>query len=865
MPRKILNRPMFSRGGYKLPAYGSGGFKPKVKWKLDDVVEEYGIKGLEWLQRKIYGGSWVPESWSQKLLNKRKKDLETEYGSGAGEGIFSDVETRAEIDPSKLDTEHYTRNNLVDALKWCNEGWANPFGYVPKVWPVPLRPLRKEETMTGWGKEILGKGAKALTTAGVISGGKELLKSDEIKAQEKIIEELDNKNIDLGWAEDQSLPIKTIENEILENPLGEGNAALSEALGMDTETITGTGSLLDDLPVDNLEQQAATEIKTAVTDGNENVTDFNKPITEAEAESGNVVDLKSIRKDYEKNKEKKTDQTEIDDNIESVDAEAIRKNNEALSQGMMELEPSDLTEIQQYIGFLQSIMGKRDPMMSASLLLQLGTSLMNAKTSKQGIDGFIEAAGQAGMQIAPQLMKLGAMNEERKQALATAALQLYMDKVKQSRPSGAPYTVAEIDWQQNDAGSWYANGVKSVKQMQLNSDPFRSAMAEDDAFFQQFNRPKYSFISPASGQDVPVIQGALGRDTGALITDTGKKDFQQTAGYMNDILDVSIPFLTQLMDNEHLMGASGELAEKGFGVKSTFEDVLSLLKGESPEWEDNMAKSFFSLGDSFEKTGLTGRDANDAIDIGGQSIPVFIDWENKLGMNKDGMTSPSHDRRLLGLDAAGNPIGIRSFMVKDGVDKFFNADVIGSMDLIARTVGTGYARSRQPTGRMLADVLQGSLKDAKYTGLGTNQKSSRWAVLSAHTSIISEMYEKIETAYRNAGITNNPEVVNPNNSLQYVAGMRYVKTLDGGEIGNTGKHLWNVKGFKEFANKYYTLKESVNSDLKDIPFYTFNEWQNDTNIQLQNTIIKKNKEESNVKDSIIDTFDKGFDFIMGNQ
>ena len=148
---------MFSRGGYKLPAYGSGGFKPKVKWKLDDVVEEYGIKGLEWLQRKIYGGSWVPESWSQKLLNKRKKDLETEYGSGAGEGIFSDVETRAEIDPSKLDTEHYTRNNLVDALKWGNEGWANPFGYVPKVWPVPLRPLRKEETMTGWGKEILGK------------------------------------------------------------------------------------------------------------------------------------------------------------------------------------------------------------------------------------------------------------------------------------------------------------------------------------------------------------------------------------------------------------------------------------------------------------------------------------------------------------------------------------------------------------------------------------------------------------------------------------------------------------------------------------------------------------------------------------
>jgi hypothetical protein len=430
--------------------------------------------------------------------------------------------------------------------------------------------------------------------------------------------------------------------------------------------------------------------------------------------------------------------------------------------------------------------------------------------------------------------------------------------------------VAEIDWQQNDAGSWYANGVKSVKQMQLNSDPFRSAMAEDDAFFQQFNRPKYSFISPASGQDVPVIQGALGhQDTGALITESGKAAFQQTGGYMNDVLDTEVPFLTQLMDNEHLMGASGELAEKGLGLKTTFEDVIALVKGENPEWEDNMAKSFFSLGDSFENTGLTSKDANDAIDMGGQSVPVFIDWNNELGMNKDNMTSLSHDRRLLGLDVNGNPIGIRSYMVKEGFDKFFNADVIGSMDLIARTVGTGYARSRQPTGRegtgrMLADVLQGSLKDAKYTGFGANQKSSRWAVLSAHTSIISEMYEKIDTAYRNAGITNNPDVVDPN-SLQYVAGMRYIKELDGGEIGNTGKHMWNVKGFKEFANKYYTLKESINPDLKDIPFFTFNDWKNDGNIQLQNTIIKKNKEESNVKDSIIDTFDKGFDFIMGNQ
>ena len=855
---------MFSQGG--TPGYwGGGSFKPKVKYNPKDIAEKFGINALEWLQRKTYGGSWLPEWMQQRLLNQSLKQLEEQYGSGATKSLgFSDIDTKTTIYPDKMNTKEYSMNTLSDSLKWGNEGWLNPLGYVPKVSPIPFRPLRKDETLTGAVKEIGSKGLKGLTAYGGLSWAKEALKSDEVKAEEKAVQSLEEKGIKNAeeWVS-PDLPQKTVKNEVLENLTD----YKIDTKDFDSYTEQTLPNIISDLKDEKETQINNTEIETGQSNDVEN---FDTEITSNEAESGNVVDLNKIRKEYNETKDKKVTNNEVNEVVRSPHLDIPNPNAAVYSAGSMELEPDDLSEIKQYIGFLQSIMGDRDPMMQAGLLMQLGTSLMNAKTTQRGFAGFIEAAGQAGAEIAPQLMKLGEMNQRQKEGLATAALQMYMDKVKEARPSGAPYMVAEIDWKRNDAGKLYASGTKPAKMYQLNSDEFRNAMSEDNAYFETYGVPKYYFGSPGDPSTAGIFQAsAAGEDPGALPKTTDQSAFQATGGYMNDILDIHIPYLNVMLDNPHLWGTSGTLAEAGLGLGATVQDTMSLLKGEIPTWEQDIGKAFYGLGEEhLDSLGLVSNNSNHSIALGGQSIPVFIDWDNVHGMNDGGATSKSRDMRLVRDETKeGQALApIRVYMVKDGWGKFFNASVIGQQDLISRTVGIGYARSRQPTGRMLADVLQGSMKDAKFTGIGKDPKANRIAGLSAHVGIVNEMYEKISTAYRNAGITNNPDEANPQ-SIHYVQGLRYIKEFDGGKVPGTDIHLWNIKGFKDFANKYYAIRSDV-PGMQEIPqltFYTYNQWQEDGEIQLSNEVNKQMNTQKSTVESIKDEFMNNMNYLLGNQ
>ena len=128
------------------------------------------------------------------------------------------------------------------------------------------------------------------------------------------------------------------------------------------------------------------------------------------------------------------------------------------------------------------------------------------------------------------------------------------------------------------------------------------------------------------------------------------------------------------------------------------------------------------------------------------------------------------------------------------------------------------------------------------------------------------MYEKISTAYRNAGITNNPDEANPQ-SIHYVQGLRYIKEFDGGKVPGTDKHLWNIKGFKDFANKYYTIRSDV-PGMQEIPqltFYTYNQWQEDGEIQLSNEVNKQMNTQKSEVENIKDKFMNNMNYLLGNQ
>ena len=77
----------------------------------------------------------------------------------------------------------------------------------------------------------------------------------------------------------------------------------------------------------------------------------------------------------------------------------------------------------------------------------------------------------------------------------------------------------------------------------------------------------------------------------------------------------------------------------------------------------------------------------------------------------------------------------------------------------------------------------------------------------------------------------------------------------------------NIKGFKDFANKYYTIRSDV-PGMQEIPqltFYTYNQWQEDGEIQLSNEVNKQMNTQKSTVESIKDEFMNNMNYLLGNQ
>jgi len=874
---------MFARGG--IPGLKKGfSFKTKGDIDVSDQIRKFGWEGLAWLQRKIMGGSSIPQKGAKFLaeqenikidksiskLNEQKKDIDivgpkTDRESEIINNQLEELDLGIKIlEKQKHDTKDVSGHDWGDAYKWGNEGWFNPLGWAPHTWPFRSAASRVDPGIGGTVKELIGKGSKVATVPMfalpyAYGKGRDWWMGSEAVEKREEKEKLNESGVDEGWADVGDLPQKTITNEVLENQVLKENV-FADPFVEHKEIKNVVGDNLTDVT----SETDAADSKSTMTAG---TSDANLP-----PEDGggvNAIDMSEQKKKYESKKSKEGDGLKEGDGEIDVSSQQelnILKDRAAFDASM-ELDENDLSDIQQYIGFLKNIMGERDPMVGASLLMQLGTSLMNAKTTRGGIEGFLQAAGQAGAEIAPKLMQLGQLNEQKKQSLATAALQMYMDKMKELKPSGAPYMVAELQYGKNAAGEVVPTGVKTMMPYQLNSPQMRDVFAENDKHFALTGFPKYDIIQPGDprGSLVASAWGA-GSDGGGLLSETGQVQRQEAGKYLHNVLDISVPFWTKLIDRPELLGAMGAIVQKGLGAKATVEAVVNLLNQEMPGWETDMSEDFYRLRDHYREINPpVDRDGNHTVEIGGDNISVFIDWNNDYGQNVGGQKVGPGDKRDMRLVHEN---GIRTYMVdrKDGFDKYFDPGLIGPMDLIQRTIGTGYARSRQPTGRMLADILVGSLKDARFTGFGMDEASDPWAILSRHVHIMNEMYKKVDSSYNLANIflderKSNPAykgVLDDSGQSIFQDGARYLPDYVTSYVDAQGnqKNMWNVKSIKEFANKLYALKQQKPEDMKDIEleFYTYADWLNDTNIQLQNQVIQESNKEGNVITNTIEDY-----------
>ena len=221
---------MFARGG--VPGLKKGfSFKTKGDIDFSDQIRKFGWEGLAWLQRKIMGGSSIPQKGAKFLaeqenikidksigkLNEQKKDIDivgpkTDRESEIINNQLEELDLGIKIlEKQKYDTKDVSGHDWDDAYKWGNEGWFNPLGWAPHTWPFRSAASRVDPGIGGTAKEIIGKGSKIMTVPGfalpyAYGKGRDWWMGSEAVEKREEKEKLNESGVDEGWADVGDLP-----------------------------------------------------------------------------------------------------------------------------------------------------------------------------------------------------------------------------------------------------------------------------------------------------------------------------------------------------------------------------------------------------------------------------------------------------------------------------------------------------------------------------------------------------------------------------------------------------------------------------------------------------------------------------------
>ena len=80
-----------------------------------------------------------------------------------------------------------------------------------------------------------------------------------------------------------------------------------------------------------------------------------------------------------------------------------------LDAGTLFPQDDSLSQVKDYADALRGMLGtdSGQRMANTAMLAQLGMALMTGKTMQGGVSGFLDVAGQAGLQVAPMMIQMG--------------------------------------------------------------------------------------------------------------------------------------------------------------------------------------------------------------------------------------------------------------------------------------------------------------------------------------------------------------------------------------------------------------------------------------------------------------------------
>jgi hypothetical protein len=318
--------------------------------------------------------------------------------------------------------------------------------------------------------------------------------------------------------------------------------------------------------------------------------------------------------------------------------------------------------------------------------------------------------------------------------------------------------------------------------------------------------PRYTF-QPSSGTGPGMfgITSPGGEGTSAYLLSKAQRDQMiKFAGYLNRPLTAMATTIMPMMleGRNTLIGYPGAIGKMFGGAAYIAADMAKMVS--AGFGEDAMMKT----GDdtyAVNRSSSLGKFYNQLLGNGVEGAQ-YDSINQDGGMNSQGITgmsmavleaaSPDQFVEIPGMgnmpvfvDRAGK-YGVKgaAYLTKSDLEKALFDPRKTQLEIFETTLGLMLARSRQPTGRMLADVLRRSFSETKMTSILDYASNSPEAVIGKYMGLYREIYTNMTGALDMAGFI-------PSEGARTRAG-QIVATKS-----------FDVPGSKEMAQQYYTIRD----------------------------------------------------------
>ena len=494
-----------------------------------------------------------------------------------------------------------------------------------------------------------------------------------------------------------------------------------------------------------------------------------------------------------------------------------------------------LARIEGYKDVIRQIMGSGDEgqnMQSMAMLMQLGSALMSGKSMDRGLRGFMDIIGQAGMQTAPTLFQMGVEKGKADREIGAAALNMYMSELDKAQDRSGPFSVAyenvyktndKGELMYNDSGDPIVEGRRRVGTYYRNSPEIQNLMNINS----QLGFDKFTFIDTTATKE-GIAAGAPGGGSAQFVGKEARDAQLKYAKYLKRGLDTMADYIMPLLIEKKGL-VSGALEQTGRYIApkvALFNEIFNeaVLSGSGGNMKDFQNEQLALAEDL-----TVPESAEYTVDMGGQKVGIFLDRGNKYGRNEgakyaeDGVT----------LIDAGTPA---EYVTWDSMKMMLKNPDRSALMTFETTLGLMLARDRQPTGRMLADVLRRSFAETRLTGFGDSVYTDPDQVIEGYTFIYKQLYNNMIDALDGAGYTSDYE-------LSQSKGLTYAPDA------------FKVKGIDKFKNSYYQLRTTDTEGIfkHDIPgAESYGSYWQSIQGGIDSDHEENKKESKNIKQNILD-------------